>query len=91
METAKHTTSAIYHAILSGPGQELNLHLSLQSRSNVILNLWPEKLSSSAIIRAAAQIIEQCQVVVFIADDLGFLGPGSPDLMTELCPLQDAA
>ena len=29
---------------------------------------------------------EQCQVVVFIADDLGFLGPGSPDLMTELCP-----
>ena len=34
---------------------------------------------------------EQCQVVVFIADDLGFLGPGSPDLMTELCPPQDAA
>ena len=29
---------------------------------------------------------EQCQVVVFIADDLGFWGPGSPDLMTELCP-----
>ena len=35
--------------------------------------------------------IEQCQVVVFIADDLGFLGPGSPDLMTELCPPQDTA
>ena len=34
---------------------------------------------------------EQCQVVVFIADDLGFLGPGSPDLMTELCPPQDTA
>ena len=32
---------------------------------------------------------EQCQVVVFIVDDLGFLGPGSPDLMTELCPPQD--
>ena len=30
-------------------------------------------------------------MVVFIADDLGFLGPGSPDLMTELCPLQDTA
>ena len=36
-------------------------------------------------------LLEQCQVVVFIADDLGFLGPGSPDLMTELCPPQDAA
>ena len=33
--------------------------------------------------------VEQCQVVVFIADDLGFLGPGSPDLMTELCPPQE--
>ena len=33
----------------------------------------------------------QGQVVVFIADDLGFLGPGSPDLMTELCPPQDNA
>ena len=37
------------------------------------------------------EIFEQCQVVVFIADDLGFLGPGSPDLMTELCPPQDTA
>ena len=35
--------------------------------------------------------LEQCQVVVFIADDLEFLGPGSPDLMTELCPPQDTA
>ena len=34
---------------------------------------------------------EQCQVVVFIADDLGFLGPGIPDLVTELCPPQDTA
>ena len=34
---------------------------------------------------------EQCQVVVFVADDLGFLGPGIPDLMTKLCPLQDTA
>ena len=34
---------------------------------------------------------EQCQVVVFIADDLGFWGPKSPDLMTELCPPQDNA
>ena len=38
-----------------------------------------------------ATSFEQCQVVVFIADDLGFLGPGSPDLMTELCPPQDTA
>ena len=34
---------------------------------------------------------EQCQVVVFAADDLGFLGPGSPDLVTELCPPQGTA
>ena len=30
-------------------------------------------------------------MVVFVADDLGFLGPGIPDLVTELCPLQDTA
>ena len=36
-------------------------------------------------------ILEQCQMVVFVADDLGFLGPGIPDLVTELCPLQDTA
>ena len=36
-------------------------------------------------------VVEQCQVVVFIADDLGFWGPGSPDLMTKLCPPQDTA
>ena len=35
--------------------------------------------------------IKQCQVVVFVADDLGFLGPGIPDLMTELCPPRDTA
>ena len=35
--------------------------------------------------------VEQCQVVVFVADDLGFLGPGIPDLVTELCPSQDTA
>ena len=29
---------------------------------------------------------EQCQMVVFVADDLGFLGRGIPDLVTELCP-----
>ena len=34
---------------------------------------------------------EQCEVVVFVADDLGFLGPGIPDLMTELCPPRDTA
>ena len=31
------------------------------------------------------------QVVVFIADDSGLLGPGTPDLVTELCQSQDAA
>ena len=30
-------------------------------------------------------------MVVFIADDLGFLGPGIPDLVTELYPPQDTA
>ena len=30
-------------------------------------------------------------MVVFVADDLGFLGPGIPDLLTELCPPQDTA
>ena len=35
--------------------------------------------------------LEQCQMVVFVADDLGFLWPGIPDLVTELCPPQDTA
>ena len=30
-------------------------------------------------------------MVVFVADDLGFLGRGIPDLVTELCPPQDTA
>ena len=35
---------------------------------------------------------EQCQkTVVFIVDDLGFFGPGIPDLVTELCPSQNTA
>ena len=36
-------------------------------------------------------VIEQCQMVVFVADDLGFSGPGIPDLVTELCLPQDTA
>ena len=28
---------------------------------------------------------------VFVADDLGFMGLGIPDLVTELCPPQDTA
>ena len=28
-------------------------------------------------------------MVVFVADDLGFLGPGIPDLLTELCLPRD--
>ena len=36
-------------------------------------------------------ILEQRQVVVFVADDLGFLGPGIPDLVTDLCPPRDTA
>ena len=35
--------------------------------------------------------IEQCQMVAFVADDLGFWGPGIPDLVTEFCPLQGTA
>ena len=27
--------------------------------------------------------------MVFVADDLGFLGPGIPDLVTMLCPPKD--
>ena len=53
-----------------------------------------QKVNLSAIfscLTAAWNTFEQCQVVVFIADDLGFLGPGSPDLVTELCPPQDTA
>ena len=38
-----------------------------------------------------ADDFKQCQMVVSIADDLGFLGPGVPDLVTELCPPQDTA
>ena len=34
--------------------------------------------------------VKQCQMMAFVADDLGFLGPGIPDLMTELCPPRDA-
>ena len=30
-------------------------------------------------------------MVVFVADDLGFLGRGIPDLVTDLCPPQDTA
>ena len=41
--------------------------------------------------KSCAAVSNNAQVVVFIADDLGFLGPGSPDLMTELCPPQDTA
>ena len=33
--------------------------------------------------------IRECQVVVFVADDLGFLGPWIPDLVTEFCPPQN--
>ena len=35
--------------------------------------------------------IGQCQMVVFDAADLEFLGPGIADLMTELCPPQNTA
>ena len=36
-------------------------------------------------------MIEQCHVVVFIVDDLGFRGPGTPDSLTELCQPQNTA
>ena len=54
----------------------------------------PQITSRKACLRKADQKVkkvEQCQVVVFVADDLGFLGPGIPDLVTELCPSQDTA
>ena len=31
------------------------------------------------------------KMVCFVADDVGFSGPGIPDLVTELCPPQDTA
>ena len=31
------------------------------------------------------------KVVLVVADDSGFLGPGIPDLVTEVCPHQDTA
>ena len=46
METARHHI-CIYHVILIGLGQELNLHLPLQWNSEFPTR---EKLSSSAII-----------------------------------------
>ena len=75
---------------LSGP-----LRLRVQSRLRTRLRI---AVSIAFLFRAyfksenpRVRNFEQCQVVVFIADDLGFLGPGSPDLMTELCPPQDTA
>ena len=47
-----------------------------------------KNLAALQLLRGGA-LLEQCQVVVFVADDLGFLGPGIPDLVTELCPPQD--
>ena len=61
-------------------------------------NAFRPKLSTTKFRRFCAEgastvnhKVEQCQMEVFVADDLGLLGPGSPDLMTELCPLQDTA
>ena len=50
--------------------------------------LHPRKLEGEI---APPKMIEQCQMVVFVADDLGFWGPRIPDLVTELCPPQDTA
>ena len=36
-------------------------------------------------------LLEQCQVVVFVADDLGLLRPETSDLLAELCPSQGTA
>ena len=36
-------------------------------------------------------VFRERQVVVFVADDLRFSGPGIPDLVTELCPPRDTA
>ena len=50
------------------------------------ISQWVENRGSLISVPLALR-----EVVVFIADDLGFLGPRSPDLMTELCPPQDTA
>ena len=45
--------------------------------------------SFASLSASAAQYsnkFEQCQMVVFVADVLGFWGPWIPDLVTELCP-----
>ena len=49
------------------------------------------KVASPRFSRAFYPRDEQCQMVNFVADALGFLGPGTPDLVTELCPPQDTA
>ena len=68
----------------------LKIH-PLKILANSVLSRKMTELASPMLERHS--VYGRCcrQVVVFIADDLGFLGPGSPDLMTELCPPQDTA
>ena len=50
-------------------------------------------MSNLAVVwrTSAHALVEQCQMVVVVADELGFLGPGIPNLVIELCPPQNAA
>ena len=43
------------------------------------------------MVRVSLHHFEQCHMVVFIPDDLRFLGPGIANLVTELCLPQDTA
>ena len=64
-----------------------------KSLRNVVQRIFPgfEGRRLENDVAKFATIVEQCQVVVLIADGLGLLGPGGPDLMTELCPPQNTA
>ena len=66
----------------SAPRENLHGHRPLESDRKTIDEKQPDHLPA---------FFEQCQMVVFVADDLGFLGPGIPDLLTELCPPQNTA
>ena len=67
----------------------LSLFLFLLSLS---LSIYCPALSSpSEMLWLIRIFVEQCQLVDFVADDLGFVGQRILDLVTELCPPQDTA
>ena len=78
-----------FSGIFGGGGGLYSLRGNCDRKGRATAKTHPDSAFGRVLIGWV--LLEQCQVVVFIADDLGFLGPGSPDLMTELCPPQDAA